>query len=261
MRSGIQLRAVISVGLALVVLLSPLSATAATDCSALQQRVAVLDKEARDIQNELDAALRRLGDAQNDMARLLKEILDTQAKLKDEPDKVRQELEDKGFHDAVHALGTQIGIALVVALFAPELELDTGLAAIELADKVLTITEIIQLLREAAEANSVLQEMANSLGGSDALAQFADENNLTELQYLINQEAYLVSLQKDFAQAYSRWENAAADVIEYDAELAQKQRELQQAAAALYDCLAQRAAEPPCAAATANPGEGAGVCR
>lgn len=246
-----------SVLLALVVLLQPLVGASADDCAALQQQVNDLQAAVNRQKSELQAALRALESAQRDMASDLDKISSVQRSLQDEPDKVRQQLDAKGLSDALKVLGPQLAFTLALALMEPALAFDTVYNALELAHNADTVAEVLELIREANEAAEVLDQMADDLGGIDELRDFAAQNGLTELTYLINQEAYLAALEKDFAGAYGRWLDAADAVVAYQAVLDNLRARLQAAADALYDCLARNSGEP---CPSGNPNGGAGIC-
>jgi hypothetical protein len=261
-----RLRAVISLAVVLLIssllVLQPMS-VAAADCSKERAAFDALAKEADALNKELQADLRDLGIAQGRLATVLQKMDSVQNDLAGQGDRVRQQLDQKGMWEALKVLGPEVVASILIALAEPELVGESIHLLLEVAEKAHTAVEVYNLFKDASEADSVLAELTSELGSLDAARAFAQANGLTELTYMINKEAELAGLMKDYQKAWDDFEKAADAVVADTALLDAKGKQLEAAQVALYACLGVPAPPPsadPCSGQKTNPG-GAGVCR
>ncbi|HEY5034661.1 MAG TPA: hypothetical protein VIJ30_06025 [Candidatus Dormibacteraeota bacterium] len=263
-----RFRSLLSVLLVLLVsslvVLQPLSATAANDCQAERDAFNALKKEADAINDELKAALRDLDAAQRDMADYLQKLSDTAQKLDGQAQRVQQQMDQKQLNAALQALGTQVFLTIAIAAAGPE-----GYGALghtieglfTAAEKAYTFKEMVTMLKEASEASSAMDKLTTELGNADELSTFASDNGLTELTYLINMEAQMAAYMSELHKAWSRWEDAADRAVAYQALLDIKGKQLQEAQEALYRCLGIPGPVPSACEGQATNPNGVGVCR
>ncbi len=249
---------VIALVVALAMVFQPLASAADVDCSALQQEVQD-DVKAAAAQNEqLRQAQLALSDAWKDIFNDFGKISDAQDTLDGLPAKVQAELDSKGFHDALETLTIQVAASIFLALLGPVGIAHATVELLELAEQAHTSYDVGAMIGEASNADNVMAEITAMDGQLEAAREFASENDLPELSYLIQQEDYLAGLMRDLNKAWQRMEDAADSVVAYQAVLDQINKRLAAALTDLDNCLAQQQ-QNPCDAT--NPTGGAGHCR
>jgi cell division FtsZ-interacting protein ZapD len=260
------------ISLALVVLLSsvlvlqPLSAGAAADCAEQEAIFRSLIQDKQDLENDLKIDRAELDQAERDLASATRDIDAYQHNLAGAPDRVSQEMKDKGLSAALTALGIQVALTILFVAIGPEgwgVAGETAITALEAAEHMHTALEVDQLLREAMDAAAALDQMASGLGTNEAeLRKYADENNLSELKYMLDQEAFLAAAVKAYDRAWSELKHAGQMLDIDQKRLAKTMRDLQNAQEALYACLGKAGPIPSaCEGGQVTNPNGAGVCR
>lgn len=247
-----------------LVVLQPLSVVAADPCAAERARVNQLLMDLAELKNELDVDRAKLTQAERDLENVMKDIDRVQATLVGEDERVKQELTSHGLWTLGKAGAKEAAIAIALALAGPEgwaLLPHSVMGVLEVAEKAHTAKEIYDLMKEASEMGNAIGDLDSEGGDQADLRTYAEENGLTELAYMLDQEARLADLAKSYDAAWAAVQYAGKQVL-FDQKLFdQKQQDLHDALEALYRCQDKAGPSPnPCEGQVTNPG-GAGVCR
>ena len=247
-----------------LVVLQPVSVYAA-DCSKEKALVDQLGKDISRLRDDLDKQKRDEAAAQRDLAADLKAIDAAQQALQAEAPLVQQELNNKGAIEALKTLAVQVLIAIAIGAAGPEgygLFGHTLTVLAELADHAYTSYEVGNLLKEGAEAGAVMDEINAGLGNIEGARAYAEENNLTEFNKLLDMEEALAALVKKFDQDWNRLKFAHNAVKGDEELLAKLGKQLLDALAAYWACLDKPGPVPSACeeGQRLNP-DGAGVCR
>jgi hypothetical protein len=257
------------VSLALVFVLSTMllgqpASVRAADCSAEKAAVDALGKDISRLADDIQRQLRNEQNAARDMADDLALIDKTQQELAGEAGAVEQELKTKGLWDSLKSLGVQAVLTLLLGAIGPEgwpLVGHTAEAVLEVAEKAHTAVEMFDLLRESAEAASMMDDLAGQQGSLEEAQAFADKYDLPELQLMLTHLEDLAAQAKAFDLHQKDLKNAAHALAGDQALMAKLAKQLEAALEALYACLDQPGPIPsPCDGQATNP-NGAGVCR
>ena len=240
------------------------TSVAAADCSKELAAIAALEKELLTLGNELTLDHKDLDAAEADLASAISDIDSVQASLAGESDRVKAELESHGLWAAAKSLGIQVALSIALAAAGPEgwaLLGETLAAVFEAAEKIHTAYEVAQLVNEAGEASIAMDDLAAGNSNHEELSQFAKDNNLTEMSFMLSQEDRLADLSKTYDAAWNRLQKAAARLIKDQALLDGKSADLKAAFDAFYACRAEAGPVPSACEGQATNPNGAGVCR
>jgi len=247
-----------------LVVLQPMSVYAA-DCSKEKALVDQLGTDINRLMADLDKQHSDEAAAQRDLAADLKNIGAAQQALQGEAALVQQELNDRGMIQALKTLAVQVAIAIGIAAAGPEawgLFGHTVAALAELADQAHTANEVSNLLKDGAKEGAMMDEIASGLGNLEGARAYAEENNLTELNKMLDQEEQLAALMKKFDQDWNRLKFAHNAIKGDEALLLKLGEQLGKALEALWACQDKPGPVPsPCEEGQATNPNGAGVCR
>jgi cell division FtsZ-interacting protein ZapD len=246
-----------------LVVLQPISVYGA-DCSNQNALIVQLGKDISRLRDDLNKQKSDEAAAQRDLAADLKNIDAAQKALQEEAPRVQQELNDKGTIQALKTLAVQVLIAIAIGAAGPEgygLLGHTVEVLAELADHAYTSYEVGNLLKEGVEAAAVMDEINAGLGNIEGARAYAEENNLTEFNKLLDMEEQLAALIKKFDQDWNRLKFAHNAVLGDQALLDKLARQLADAFEAYWACMDKAGPVPSeCEGQPTNP-NGAGVCR
>lgn len=262
-KARVRLSAFLVVLMSCLVVLQPLSVYGA-DCSNENALITQLGKDISRLNDDLNKQKSNEAAAQRDLAADLKNIDAAQKALQAEAPLVQQELKDRGAIEALKTLAVQVLIAIAIGAAGPEgygLFGHTVEVLVELLDHLYTSSEVGDLLKEGAQAGAVMDQINAGLGNIEGARAYAEENNLTEFNKLLDMEEQLAALIKKFDQDWNRLKIAHNSVLGDEALLAKLLKQLADAFEAYWACLDKPGPVPSdCEGQATNP-NGAGVCR
>jgi len=264
MRARARLSAFLVVLMSCLVVLQPMSAGAA-DCSKELEAITELGKNIAKLTDDLNKQRSDLEAAKRDLEADLKNIAEAQKALQGEAERVQQELNDKGMTEALKTLAVQVAIAIAIAAAGPEawgLLGHTAATLLELADQAHTASEVADLLKEGAQAGAVMDQINSGMGNLEGARAYAEENNLTELNKMLDEEEQLAALMKKFDQDWTRLKKAYNAIKGDEALLAKFAQQLADLYAAYAACMDKPGPVPSaCEEGQPTNPDGAGVCR
>ncbi len=256
-RAGILLNALV----AAVVLVNPLAAAAAPDCSALQSKVDELQARVNRFEEQALAAERALSDALKAIASILQTMDAVQQTLPDLLATAGPEVAASITHELGSDAAKAIALHVLLAFAGGPLG-EVAAEALEAVGKLALVNDLSEAYEQSMSAMDALAQLSAASPDFAVVRDYAREHDLPDLEKLADQEWGLAQLANNLRTEWGLLADAEDQLATYRSLRDLNQKALDQALDDLAACLAQQ--PPPaggCSGGVVNPSGGAGVCR